>query len=132
MQDFTWGVIEKSLEGLTQRLHTSSQNLANINTPRYARRETYFEEQLRAVIDGPTMLPVSMTNNNHIPNVNLDVSKVKPVEAKIPNEVYRLDLNNVDPETEMARLNETRMMYQAMTQIVTGKISKMKYVIAGR
>lgn len=45
--DLTWGVIEKDMEGLVKRLEATSQNIANMNTPRYSRKEVSFEDQLK-------------------------------------------------------------------------------------
>ena len=53
-------------------------------------------------------------------------------DFKIMDERYRLDLNTVDPEREMAVLSETRMMYTAFMRIATSKLTTLKSVIAGR
>jgi flagellar basal-body rod protein FlgB len=37
MGDFNWKVMEKDLEGLSRRFESTSKNLANANTPHYAR-----------------------------------------------------------------------------------------------
>jgi len=125
------GVLEKSLEGLAERFQATSQNIANMNTPRYARREISFEDQLKKVIEAPNHLPLKLTNERHISNIDDDISKVSPQERSVGYEIYRLDGNNVDPETEMARLAETRMTYQAVSMRVNGKINGLRRVIGG-
>jgi flagellar basal-body rod protein FlgB len=129
--DMTWGVIEKDLAGLAKRLEATSQNIANMNTPRYARKEVSFEDQLKEIIDAPAKLPMKRTNPKHFSNVKTDLSEVAPGERQVGYEVYRLDMNNVDPETETARLAETRMMHQAMARALTRKISMYRRVIGG-
>ena len=129
--DITWSIIEKDLQGLARRVEATAQNLANANTPKYSRREVSFEDQLKEVIDGPLRLPVERSDPKHISNVTADVSKVTPWERKVGNEIYRLDSNNVDPETEMARLAETRMSYQAMTRVLSRKIAMYRKAIGG-
>ena len=129
--DLAWNVIEKDLQGLAKRLETTSQNIANMNTPRYARREVSFEDQLKEVIDAPTRLPLKRSAEKHISNVAADINKVAPAERSVGYELYRLDLNNVDPETEMARLAETRMSYQAMSRVIGRKIAMYRRAIGG-
>ncbi|MDR3164318.1 MAG: flagellar basal body protein, partial [Synergistaceae bacterium] len=60
--DLTWNVIEKDLGGLAKRMEATSQNIANMNTPRYSRLEVSFEDQLKEVIDAPSRLPLKRTD----------------------------------------------------------------------
>jgi len=129
--DLAWGVMEKDLAGLAKRFEATSQNIANMNTPRYARREISFEDQLKEIIDAPRRLPLKRTNEKHFSNVKTDINQVMPYERSVGYEVYRLDWNNVDPETEMARMAETRMSYQAMTRALGRKIAMYRRAIGG-
>lgn len=129
--DLTWGVIEKDMEGLVKRLEATSQNIANMNTPRYSRKEVSFEDQLKEVIDSPKRLPLVRNNPRHFSNVKTTVSEVSPVGHRVGYEIYRLDHNNVDPETETARLAETRMTYQAMARVLSRKIAMYRKAIGG-
>lgn len=129
--DLTWSVIEKDLQGLAKRLESTSQNIANMNTPRYVRREVSFEDQLKEVIDAPNRLPLKRTAERHMSNVVTDIGAVLPAERGVGYELYRLDLNNVDPETETARLAETRMSYQAMGRVMGRKIAMYRKAIGG-
>jgi flagellar basal-body rod protein FlgB len=129
--DLTWRVIEKDLVGLAKRMEATSHNIANINTPRYARREVSFEAQLKEVIDAPNQLPLKRTEERHFSNVTKDIGAVTPYERAVGHEIYRLDWNNVDPETEVARLTETRMSHQAMTRIMGRKIAMYRKAIGG-
>jgi len=129
--DLAWNVMEKSLTGLAKRFEATSQNIANMNTPRYARREISFEDQLKEVIDAPNRLPLTRTSERHFSNVKSDISQVMPHERSVGYEIYRLDLNNVDPETEMARMTETRMSYQAISRALGRKIAMYRRAIGG-
>ncbi|NLL36742.1 MAG: flagellar basal body rod protein FlgB [Fretibacterium sp.] len=131
-RDFTWGVIEKDMEGLARRFQAVSRNIANSNTPGYARRNVSFEDQLRDVINSGKKLRMTVTHPAHIPGRPLYLSDVTPVETKIVDEQYRLDRNNVDPEREMAVLGEARMMYSAMSRFAAKKLSGYRSVITGR
>jgi flagellar basal-body rod protein FlgB len=129
--DLTWHVIEKDLDGLAKRIEATSHNIANFNTPRYARREVSFEDQLKEVIDAPQQLPLKRTYERHFSNVTQDIGAVTPYNRAVGYEIYRLDMNNVDPETETARLTETRMSYQAMSRIMGRKIALYRRAIGG-
>ncbi|MDO4787238.1 MAG: flagellar basal body rod protein FlgB [Fretibacterium sp.] len=130
--EFTWKVVEKDLEGLAQRFKAVSRNIANADTPGYARRNVSFEDQLREVFNAGKKLAMTVTDPAHIPSRPRLVSDVRPVELKIEDERYRLDGNNVDPEREMAVLAETRMMYNAMNRLAAKKLAGYRAVIAGR
>lgn len=132
MFDKTWKVMEKDLQGLAHRFRSVGQNIANINTPAYARREVSFEDQLDDVINGPKRLPMAVTQPGHIALYPKRPEDVTPLEHRIPNQLYRLDRNNVDPEIELAKQTETRLGYSAMTDLLAKKVSVYKTAIGGR
>lgn len=119
--DQTWDVVAKDLEGLSRRFEAASENMANANTPRYARKQVGFEEQLREALGEPDRLPMEVTDDLHIANTAPSVRGVAPSEARVYDEVYRLDGNNVDPERENALIAQTRMTYQAMSRLLARK-----------
>ena len=85
--DLAWGVMEKDLAGLAKRFEATSQNIANMNTPRYARREISFEDQLKEVIHAPNRLPLKRTSERHFSNVKTDISQVMPYERTVGYEI---------------------------------------------
>jgi len=132
LEDFTWNVMEKDMEGLAKRFKATSRNLANVNTAGYERRNVSFEDQLRDVINPGNKLKMTVTHAGHIPSRPHSIPDVTPVEIKVTDEMYRLDGNNVDPEREMAILAEARMMYGAMTRLAARKASMYRSVISGK
>ena len=130
--DYTWSVIDKEAECLAQRFQAVSKNVANANTPGYARHNVSFEDQMREVMEQDSRLHMTVTNAGHIPSHPLKIKDVHAADFKIMDERYRLDLNNVDPEREMAVLAETRMMYTAFMRAASSKLTMLKSVIAGR
>ena len=129
---FTWNVIEKGLEGLSTRFRATSRNLANVNTPGFARRNVSFENELRDVINADRRLHMNTTRAGHIPSRPRSVADVIPREIRIDDEIYRLDGNNVDPEREMAVLAQTRMMYNAMARYAARRVASLRSAITGR
>lgn len=132
MGDFNWKVMEKDLEGLAKRFEATSRNIANANTPEYARRNVAFEDDLRALVDGSRRLSMTITNEGHIPSGPLTVNSIVPEEIKVYDEKFRLDGNNVDPEREMAVMSQTRMAYNAVSRFAAKKSSLYRLVIGGR
>jgi flagellar basal-body rod protein FlgB len=132
MMDFTWKVIEKDLQGLAKRFNATSRNIANANTPGYAKRNVSFEDQLRDVIESGKKLKMTCTNKGHIPSSPNSVAAVQPVEIRVTDEIYRLDGNNVDPEREMSILSETRMQYTAMSRFAAKRLNGLRTAITGR
>lgn len=130
--DYTWSVVEKETECLAERFKAVTRNVANANTPGYARRNVSFEDQMREVMENGKKLHMTVTDAGHIPSRPLRMSDVRASEIRVSDEIYRLDGNNVDPEREMAVLSETRMMYGAMMRVAAGKTALLKSVIAGR
>ncbi|MBQ3402717.1 MAG: flagellar basal body rod protein FlgB [Synergistaceae bacterium] len=130
--DYTWDVIEKESECLAQRYQAVSKNVANANTPGYARHNVSFEDQMREVMEQGRHLHMTVTDAGHIPSHPLRIRDVQAADTKIMDERYRLDLNNVDPEREMAVLAETRMMYTGFMRVAANKLTTLKSVIAGR
>ncbi len=132
VRDLTWDVVGKDLQGLARRFGVVAENMANGNTPRYARKEVSFEDQLREVIEAPKRLPMVVTDPQHIKNVHTSVEEVAPLSRRVYDEVYRLDGNNVDPERENALLAQSRMGYLAMNRLLAKRVGAYKLVIGGR
>lgn len=128
----TADILETTLVGLAKRLEATTHNMANMNTPKYTRREISFEDQLKEVIDGPSKLALKTSEKGHIPNVITNAAEVDPKERAVSYEDYRFDENNVDPETEIARLTQTRMMYDIIAIRMGGKFRGMRRVLGGK
>jgi len=129
--DKAWAAAKVSIGGLSKRLEATAQNLANINTPAYARREVTFEDQLSRLLHGPERLPLTTTDPRHISTLPESVEAVKPVEERAVGELVRWDGNGVDIDIEMAKLAETRMSYQALFRLLARKAASYRTVMGG-
>lgn len=84
-----------------------AQNVANVNTPGYRRREVAFGDELaRATGGGPTV-----------------------VVADGPE---RVDGNTVDIDREMNDLVKNALLYQAAAQVLTARLGLQRAAITGR
>jgi flagellar basal-body rod protein FlgB len=120
-------LIEKALDASLLRNEAISDNLANIDTPKYKRKTVAFEEYLRTAGDE---IAGRRTNSRHIPIGEQDY---KTVAARLgednSNTQMRLDGNNVDIDSEMAQLAENSIKYNVLLQKLSGSFKNIKSVI---
>lgn len=124
-------ILEKSLNASWTRNDIISQNLANVDTPQYKRKDVAFEEFLNDSM-GRSRLEGTVTDKRHIAiNSKGKVDNVEPelVEDN-SNSSMRIDGNNVDIDSEMANLAKNQIKYNALIQMLNGSYSKIKSVIS--
>lgn len=124
-------VLEKSLNASWARNDVISQNLANVDTPEYKRKDIAFEEFLSGSM-GKVGLEGNLTDKRHIPiNNSSNVDKIEPALVEDNSDSsMRIDGNNVDIDSEMANLAKNQIKYNALVQMINGSYSKIKSVIA--
>ncbi|HDQ93568.1 MAG TPA: flagellar basal body rod protein FlgB [Synergistetes bacterium] len=134
-RDDLWIIQKAGASGLAKRFRAVAENIANINTPGYSRKEVFFEERLREAMDAKTALAtagVSTTDKKHIaPDRRADVAGVA-FETRAENEACRMDGNSVDPEIEMAKLARTRMAYNTVMKLMAKRAEMIKTSMGGR
>jgi len=130
----TFTVLEKSLDAVSLRQAAITDNIANVNTPYYKKKEVSFEEELKAVLhkDASTKLSVTVTHPKHIPIGSSSLNYLQPNVVVENNTFWRKDKNNVDVDVEMAEMAKNTIKYQALTQKMSGELAKLKKVIEGR
>jgi flagellar basal-body rod protein FlgB len=99
-----------------------------VNTPGYRRVEVSFEKELREALE-KTSLQGERTDEHHFKLGRLDLSDVngkayKPVDPTLPSGV-----NNVDIDTEMAKLAEAQILYNYGVKFGQGVFKKMNAAI---
>jgi flagellar basal-body rod protein FlgB len=129
-------VVEKSLHGLTARQRAISENVANADTPGYKRLEVSFEGSLAKAIKGAKPqaedgeLDLKTSSGRHFslgPNASAD--QVQAAMAQVTDETFRNDRNDVDVESEMAKLAETNVRYNTMATLARNKFDGLKSVL---
>lgn len=137
MIDNLWEIQKMAAFALSRRFRAVSDNLANINTPGYSRKEVLFEEALRKAAgldlekDRLEMAPTSGGEDNP-EGGKIGPGGFSPVETRVTDEEYRLDGNNVDPEIEMAKLAETRLAYNATMRMMAKRAEMLRIAMGGR
>ena len=102
--------LAKTLDARSARQKIIANNIANVETPGYHRREVLFEESLALALD-KSRLQGTKTNGGHLPLGRSRLSDVQyevlqPIDHTMPSGV-----NNVDIDFEMAQLAENQIAF---------------------
>ncbi len=139
-------LLQKSLQGSTDRAKAINENLANIDTPFYKRKQVEFESQLQRYrrLHKWTDRELALTNRFHIgPNdmavtngMHMDIgpwsiSDIKSAAWRADATTFRIDGNNVDVDYEMTLLAQTEMTYNTVATMLKGKFETLKTVVRG-
>ena len=114
-------VLDKAADASWTRESVLAQNIANVDTPGYKRKDLDFESQLQQQL-------------KHYKYTNLDekvkktdLSKLKAnIYTDLSNYSYRLDGNNVDIETENVELASEQIKYEALTNSINAEFTRMR------
>ena len=115
-------VLEKASDASWTRNSLISNNIANVDTPGYKRKDIHFEDYLlNAVSDGDSL-------DDDIANVDLD-TLTATTYTDYGTVSYRLDGINVDIDTENAELAKNQIKYYTMLDSITQEFSRLKSVM---
>jgi len=127
-------LLHQALTGINARQHAINHNLANADTPGYQAIEVNFEEQMQArrrAIKSQSDVHFETdgvyTDPQHM-SLNLPEDQAYTLAEK-PG-VMRNDNNGVDLEQEVAKMAQAQVAYQAVSQMIGGRFSQLKYVIS--
>jgi len=133
--DRTTKVLEKTLGALSLRQRVIADNIANVNTPDYKRREVTFEEELKTALSHePRRIKGYLTHPKHIPipQPEITLDKVSPEVWERDDIYFRNDKNGVDIDVELAELNKNVMKYTAVTRALGRKFAILDVVVGRR
>ncbi|MGC8668610.1 MAG: flagellar basal body rod protein FlgB [Chthonomonadales bacterium] len=106
-----------ALDGLSARHAAIADNIANVNTPGYKRKDVVFEAQLAEALQ-------SSRPGSRLP-------QLVPQVVRDTATTLRTDGNNVDIEREAVALAENSIRYEAITEYVANFFINLKQVING-
>lgn len=128
--DNHYTMLQKSLDFRTKRNELLGANVANLETPGYKAKDLVFEEALGNAMRAHEPGPLRVTNSRHMdgrPLIPLD--RVKPQVIRTASPDASLDGNTVNLETEMAKLAENQIAYQALTRMISDRFQALKIAI---
>lgn len=102
-------VLDKAADAAWLRNDAISNNISNADTPGYKRQDVNFEVQLAKALRN------SRYQNMDAKVANLKTNRLKPITyTDYSGFSYRIDGNNVDPDTEGVYLAKNQIVYQGL------------------
>lgn len=109
-----WPVTERllsaGLDTMMLKQRVVAENIANVNTPGYKRRDVAFPAELQ---EARNRLPLRTTHPSHMPTPTAPGSPTVVVDTTT---TMRNDQNNVDLEKETASLAQAQILYNALVE----------------
>lgn len=132
--DSNMKVLEKGLDAYSKRAEALANNIANVNTPNYKRKDIQFESFLEKVLrdDGSSIIG-KRTDEKHFQigrENNLDGVEANFIEEN--STVMRFDGNNVDIEKEKVEQTKNNIRYQFATNKISSSFSLLRSVIRNK
>jgi flagellar basal-body rod protein FlgB len=118
-------VLNKAAQASWKRNEVLTDNIANVDTPGYKRKDVQFESYLQSALIGDDSL------DNRVAEADLN-SLNATVYTDHSSLSYRLDGNNVDIDTESANLAENQIRYDALLESMTQEFNRIKAVLVSR
>jgi len=122
--------LARGMAAATLRHEVISNNIANVNTPKFKRSVVNFEDLLAKELhlnEDPNKLQMIRTHDRHLPMA--DFSKARAEIELDDKTTMRVDHNNVDIDVEMANSAKNQLYYNALATQMGGHVSKLKSVI---
>ncbi len=114
-------VLNKAADASWLREQTIVNNLANVNTPEYKRKDVDFQSVLRRELGDMKYI----TLDSKVDHVDLERLNVSTYYDHA-NYSYRMDKNNVDVDTENVELASEKIRYDALTDCMTQEFSRLR------
>ena len=104
-----------------------ANNLANVATPNYKRKDLEFESILAEALTDTT----TRNMDKKVAHLNANLSSLKPrVYTEYSSLDYRYDGNNVDIDTESAYLADNQIKYYTLLDSMTHEFNRLKSVLS--
>ena len=123
-------LLNKALNVTSLRHRAISNNVANMNTVNYSRKDVDFASYLRAHVVKPTVVG-QKTNVKHLPVGELDPDATPEIYESNPGP-NSTGINNVDPDAEMSYLAENHLLYNISARLMAGQFQGLRKAITGQ
>lgn len=119
-------VLNKAADASYYRNELLSNNIANVDTPGYKRKDLQFEIHLNRAIESAGDESDTLTKKIR----NMDLSEAKMITYTDNSALsYRLDDNNVDIATEQVELATNQLVYNSLVDSMTHEFNRIKTVL---
>ena len=118
-------VLDKAADASNTRNEVLANNIANVDTPNYKRKDVSFQNYLEQALIGAEALDTRVSDvNTHLS----DFGGIVYTDSSVLS--YRLDGNNVDIDTENAYLAENQIRYNALVEQIGQEFNRYKTVLS--
>lgn len=117
-------VLGKAADASWTRSELISNNIANVDTPGYKRKDVEFDDILARELKATRFQDLDKSVNN----VNLNRLNGRIYTDSV-NYSYRIDGNNVDIDTENVELASNEIKYNALIDSIGQEFTRLKSVI---
>ncbi len=118
-------VLDLAADAANTRQELLANNIANVSTANYKRKDVAFEGILQSAMYG------SQSLDSKVAEVNENREDYQAIVYTDNSSLsYREDGNNVDISTEEAYLAENQIRYDALVDQMTQEFSRMKTVLS--
>jgi flagellar basal-body rod protein FlgB len=125
-------LLNKGLDATSVRNRVIADNIANVDTPKFKRREVIFEENVKKVLENNKFnVKLRITNSRHMQIKEKD-TQIEPEIRTLRDLSYRNDENNVDIDVETAKMAKNKILYDALGQSISNEIRLLRMAITGR
>lgn len=117
-------VLDKAADASWLRNEVIGNNISNVDTPGYKRQDVAFEEALKRALGD------SRCETMDAKVSSLKLGRLSPeVYTDHASYSYRLDRNNVDPDTEGVKLAENQLKYQGLITAIQQEFENLQIVM---
>ncbi len=123
--------LQSALDYASVRQSALSDNIANINTPGYQRKDVSFDSVLQQASSGSSGMPLGLATDaeGQITSASGSGADGSPQITTDGSGAMRLDGNNVDTDVEMGRMAKNEIYYQGLAQITAQQFSDLRTAI---
>jgi flagellar basal-body rod protein FlgB len=129
MDNSTINALQNALDYGSAQISAIANNMSNVNTPGYKRKDVSFSQALDDASGDLTNVNMQKTDPRHLDIEDTPAQSFTYVTDSSGS--MRVDGNNVDIDAESSRLAAASIYYQGAAQLMQGQFAGLKYVISG-
>ena len=125
--------MSRGMSAANLRHEVISNNIANVNTPKFKKSDVVFESLLAkelGLFDEQGKLEVVRTHDRHMP-IPMK-GRAMPEVIMDASTTMRTDKNNVDIDKEMANLAKNQIYFNALAKEMGSHFQKVKTIITSK
>ncbi|MBR2142928.1 flagellar basal body rod protein FlgB [Anaerovibrio sp.] len=129
----TMDYLSRGMTAANLRHEVISNNIANVNTPKFKKSDVVFESLLAKELgyfDEEGKLDIVRTHDRHMPIPSFEPAA--PTVVMDTSTTMRTDRNNVDIDKEMANLAKNQIYFNSLAKVMGGHIQKIKTIATSK